>query len=70
LGGELIAEVERVLDSIADDPLRYPIVFKDIREAIVARFPFAVYYRVKPGRVIIIAVFHCSRDPGIWQARP
>ena len=69
LGFEFIDHVQAVLDRIAEDPLRYPVVLRDIREAIVSKFPFAVYYRVKPDRVVILAVFHCSRDPAVWQSR-
>jgi len=69
LGLEFIDEVQKVIDTISEEPLRYPITLRDIREGVVSRFPFAVYYRVKPDRVIILAVFHSSRDPAIWQAR-
>jgi plasmid stabilization system protein ParE len=69
LGLEFIDYVQHVLDNIAENPLRYPVVFKDIHEGLVSKFPFAVYYRVKADRVIILAVFHSSRDPAIWQSR-
>ncbi len=69
LGLEFIDHIEELLDKIVNDPLRYPVVLSDIREAIASNFPFAVYYRVKPGRVINLSVFHCSRDPAIWQLR-
>jgi plasmid stabilization system protein ParE len=69
LGEEFIEHVQRVLDKIGEDPLRYAIAVRDIREAIVSKFPFAIYYRVKTGRVVIIAVFHCSRNPADWQGR-
>lgn len=69
LGLRFIDHVQEVLDNIAANPLRYPIVARDIREAIVSKFPFAVYYRIKSDRVVILAVFHCSRDPAICQSR-
>ena len=69
LGVAFVSEVQRVLDKIADQPDRYPLVFSDIQEAPVTRFPFCVYYRVKPSRIVIIAVFHGSRDPTVWQSR-
>ena len=69
LGVEFIDHVQRVLDSISENPLRYPIVFKDFREGLVSKFPFAVYYRVKRDRVVVVSIFHCSRDPAIWQSR-
>jgi plasmid stabilization system protein ParE len=69
LGTDFVAEVQKVLDTIAGQPDRYPVVFGDVREAPVSRFPYAVYYRVKSDRVVIIAVFHTSRDSSVWQAR-
>jgi toxin ParE1/3/4 len=69
LGLKFIDQVQQVLDILAENPSRYPVVFEDIREGLVSEFPFAVYYRVKPNQVVILAVFHCSRDPAVWQAR-
>ncbi len=70
LGADFADEVQKVLDTIANQPQRFPIAAGDVREAPVAHFPFCVYYRVKPDRIVVIAVFHSSRDPAIWQSRP
>ena len=69
LGSDFVTEVQQVLDTIANHPERYPIASGDVREALVSRFPYCVYYRVKPDRVVVIAVFHTSRDPSVWQGR-
>jgi len=69
LGAALAAEVRRVLGVIALKPDRYPVAARDIREAPVARFPYCIYYRVRPGCIVVIAVFHTSRDPAEWQRR-
>ncbi|SRR5260370_14926503 len=69
LGTHFVAEVQRVLDTIMNQPDRYPVVYGDVREAAVRRFPYCVYYRAKADRVVVIAVFHTSRDPAVWQAR-
>ena len=69
LGSDFVAEVQQVLDTIANQPDRYPIASGDVREAPVSRFPFCVYYRVKPDKVVVIAVFHTSRNPSVWQGR-
>src|SRR5437764_13355782 len=69
LGSDFVAEVQKVFDTIANQPDRYPIASGDVREAPVSRFPYCVYYRVKPSRLVVIAVFHTSRDPSVWQGR-
>ena len=69
LGNDFVTEVQRVLDTIVNQPDRYPVVYGDVREAAVRRFPYCVYYRAKADRVVVIAVFHTSRNPAVWQAR-
>jgi toxin ParE1/3/4 len=69
LGLEFESEIERVLATIAMKPKRYPVVFRDTREAIVDRFSYCVYYRVRRAKVIVVSIFHTSRDPSIWQDR-
>jgi plasmid stabilization system protein ParE len=69
LGVEFEQEVERVVAAIGVQPKRYPVVLRDIREAPLRRFPYCVYYRVRPGRLIVLSVFHTSRDPNEWQSR-
>ncbi len=68
-GSDLVAEVRAVLAMISAQPDRYPIVARDVREASVPRFPYCIYYRVKPDRVVVIAVVHTARDPSVWQGR-
>lgn len=69
LGIDFVGAVEDTLDKVANQPNRYPVVFRDLREAPVRKFPFCVYYRVKADRVTVIAVFHTSRNPAIRQSR-
>jgi toxin ParE1/3/4 len=69
LGTDFVAEVQHVLDRLAKQPNRYPVAFGDVHEAPVQRFPFCLYYRVKLDRIAVIAVFHSSRNPAVWQSR-
>ena len=69
LGAAFTAAVQRVLDQIAAQPDFYPQVYQDVREALVSGYPYCVYYREEPGQVVVLSVFHGSRDPSIWQGR-
>src|SRR5438445_9294954 len=69
LGVALVTRVQEVFDRIAVNPLMHAVVFADIRKAVVAKFPYGVYYRAEQARVEVIAVFHSSRNPTIWQGR-
>ena len=69
LGPEFEAKVWATLAVLAEFPERYPVADGETREAPVERFPYCVYYRVRPGRVVVVAVFHQSRDPSGWRDR-
>jgi toxin ParE1/3/4 len=69
LGVDFAARVQQVFDRISANPLLHGVVFADIRKAVVTRFPYCVFYRAETARVEVIALFHTSRDPSIWQGR-
>jgi len=69
LSQSFAAEVQAVLDTIAVQPLRYPVAVRYIREGPLSRFPYCVYYRVRSDWIIVIAIYHQSRDPAGWQSR-
>jgi plasmid stabilization system protein ParE len=50
-------------------PDRFPEVWPGGREAAVSGWPYCLYYQVHPDHVMVIAVFHMTRDPAVWQSR-
>jgi plasmid stabilization system protein ParE len=69
LGPEFAAEIQKVFDVIAVNPLIHRVVFADVRKSVVRRFPFCIFDRPHANRVEVLAVFHTSRDPTTWQSR-
>ncbi len=69
LGAEFVRRVREALERIAATPEVHAVVYRDIRCALVRRFPYGVYYGVEPNRIVVVAVFHGSRDPRTWQNR-
>ena len=69
LGEEFLTAVTAVLDRIGDNPGLYPVVHRDTRRALLPRFPYALFYRAEPDRILVIACFHAKRDPLVWQSR-
>lgn len=69
LGEEFLTEVQTVLIRIERDPELYATVYRNIRHARVKRFPYAVYYRIDPDQIAVVAVHHGKRDPTSWQFR-
>ena len=57
------------MDRISANPLIHARVFGDVRRAVVHKMPYIVLYVPEPNRVVVISVFHTSRDPSIWQGR-
>ncbi len=69
LGAAFTAAVQRVLDRVTLQPHSYPIVYQDVREAIVPGFPYCVYYREETNQLLVLSVFHSARNPTTWQDR-
>jgi plasmid stabilization system protein ParE len=62
LGTEFRSEISQVIDRLAATPLIYQFVHRDIRRAIVRRFPYLVWYRVAAETVIVLACTYAGRD--------
>lgn len=69
LGVKFLSEISRVIDRIVDTPHIYQIVHRDIRRAIVRRFPYLVWYRVSHDMVVVVACTYAGRDPERVKAR-
>jgi plasmid stabilization system protein ParE len=69
LGTRFVGRVSEVLRRIGADPHRHPAVYLDVRKALVPKFPYVILYREGTDEVLVISVFHTSRDPSIWKSR-
>jgi plasmid stabilization system protein ParE len=69
LGRELVAQVENVLDRITDNPPQWQVIYRDVRRAIVQKFPYGVFYRIDGSDIVVFAIVHLHRDPFSWQQR-
>ena len=69
LGFEFLDEIQHVSGLISDNPELFPVVYKNIRRALIRRFPFGVFYLVDDVGIVVLAVMHGSRDPSQWKKR-
>ena len=69
LGEEFLGCVEACLHSICRTPELYAKAHEEYRRALVRRFPFAVFYEVVDGKVVVYSVFHTSQNPTKWRRR-
>jgi len=66
---EFMESIDDALLRVVRNPHLYPIVYRNLRRAVVRRFPFAVFYEVTASEIQVAAVFHSRRDPEIWKSR-
>jgi plasmid stabilization system protein ParE len=69
LGAQFTAAVEATLGDILAIPQRFPEVCPGYRRALLDRFPYKVIFREVGQRIVVVAVYHNSRDPAGWQER-
>ena len=69
LGHEFLAAADALISAIADQPLRYPVVRRNTRRALMRRFPYAMYFRIYDQVVVVVACMHGRRNPRRWQVR-
>lgn len=69
LGLALLQEVRRATERIAERPKASRVERGDIRVRSILRFPYRLYYRVRPDEIVIVAVGHRRRRPGFWRNR-
>jgi plasmid stabilization system protein ParE len=57
------------LENLKKSPLSFPLIHKNLRKYTVRKFPFVIYYQVEGFIIKVIAIFHTSRNPKIWDER-
>jgi plasmid stabilization system protein ParE len=70
LGRRFRAAVDTAVDRISDNPRQFPVVYRNIRRALLRHFPYALMFVIDPDETLtVLACFHGSRDPQHWQRR-
>jgi hypothetical protein len=58
-----------VFDLIVARPALFPMVYEDVRRALLRRFPYGIFFRDLGGTRRVIAVMDLRRDPQRWRRR-
>jgi plasmid stabilization system protein ParE len=70
LGARFRAAVDAVVERMGANPYLFPVVYKNVRRALLHRFPYALLFVIEADDTLtVIACFHGSRDPLRWQRR-
>jgi plasmid stabilization system protein ParE len=63
LGDDLVRCVEQALNRIADHPEAFTMILPGVRRTLVRRFPYGLFFRVRPHRIEVEALFPLQSDP-------
>ena len=69
LDATLMRRIDETLQRIVEAPNTYPLVYRQLRRAVVRQFPFAIFYEPTPDEIRVFAVYHSRRDPKRLKSR-
>lgn len=69
LGVEFGYEIDSVVSSLAERALAFPVIHREVRRALIKRFPYGVFFVASDDLVVVLAVLHQARDPAAWKRR-
>jgi plasmid stabilization system protein ParE len=69
LGEEFLAELRQAVDLAVAFPLACPRLHRNTRRVLLKRFPYGLYFRLNGAKLIIVSIYHASRDPEGWLRR-
>lgn len=69
LGSEFVRSIDACFSKIGRNPMAYPTVHRQIRRALIRKFPYGIFYFLDDEKIVVIACFHAKQDPKRWQKR-
>ncbi len=69
LGADFMLCFEESLQKVRRNPEIYPRARKTMRRAWIRRFPYGLFFVVEENVVVVLGIFHSSRDPRHWGSR-
>ncbi|MDT4332269.1 type II toxin-antitoxin system RelE/ParE family toxin [Methylomonas sp. MED-D] len=65
----LIDAVDDATHRVCNNPMLYRKVDDETRKCRILRFPYALVFREKAGKLEILAVMHLRKQPNYWNSR-
>ena len=62
LGGQFLAEIAIAIQLLAENPEIHPEYYRGFRRALTRRFPYKLFYRLEPNRIVVFRVLHARRN--------
>lgn len=69
LGRAFEKHISKALDSIKENPLKNQIRYGSVRVFFIKKFPYGIHFYVSDNYILVVGVFHTSRDPEKWETR-
>ncbi|HEV8239432.1 MAG TPA: type II toxin-antitoxin system RelE/ParE family toxin [Thermoanaerobaculia bacterium] len=71
LADAFFAEYEAAIARVQEYPRSCPVVYpaREVRRALMHRFPYALFYRLTDEEGVVFALRHCAQHPRGWQRR-
>ena len=69
LGGEFLDSVGTCFDEIAAQPARFRVIHRQVRRALLRRFPYCMFFQEFGIEIVILACLHARRHPRQWDSR-
>lgn len=69
LGSDFLRSVDACLADVARAPRRFPVIRRNMRRALLRRFPYGVFFIESDDAVEVVACLHVRRDPQHWSER-
>jgi len=63
IGTYFLESIYSDIDSLINNAGIHPVYFGEYHRLLAARFPFAVYYKVREDTALVYAVLGCRRKP-------
>jgi plasmid stabilization system protein ParE len=61
--------LDTVVARVRETPLQFPVVYRDVRRALLGRFPYGVFFTLVSDTIHVLAVVHLHRHPDTWKKR-
>jgi toxin ParE1/3/4 len=61
--------IEDTVYQIRESPTRYAVIDDGVRRCMARKFPYGILYTIEQDYILILAIMHCSREPGYWKSR-
>ena len=69
LGRPFRQAIDVLAERMSANPRQFPVVFRNVRRALLRRYPYSLLFVIGDEALTVIACFHASRDPSHWQKR-